>query len=136
MQQGSPPPVRNLGSNLWMGPTEGTLSWAIPTKGLSPKTNYQMRATKVSPSLTDTSNATFTITAPVHNYYVNDNSTAGDQYTTAVGDDANSGLDAAHPKASIRSLLLAYSLGAGGTIYADTGVYTLSSNTVISTATN
>src|SRR5205823_2278426 len=42
-----------------------------------------------------------------------------------------SGLDAAHPKASIRALLQAYTLGSSDTIYVDTGVYNVSSNILI-----
>ena len=45
-----------------------------------------------TPTIFGLSDQTFTISAPVHAYYVNDNSTAGDQYTTAVGNDANTGL--------------------------------------------
>ncbi len=58
-------------------------------------------------------------------YYVNDGSTAGDQYTTAVGNDANSGKSPDQPMASLGALLRAYTLTAGDTVYIDTGSYTL-----------
>ena len=44
--------------------------------------------------------APFTISGANHSYYINDNSQAGDQYTTAVGNDANDGLTPATPKAT------------------------------------
>jgi len=62
---GNPTPVLNIASNLVIGTTEGNAELGHPDQRLSPNTNYLMRVTKVSPSLTDTSNATFTITAPV-----------------------------------------------------------------------
>ncbi|HZL38153.1 MAG TPA: right-handed parallel beta-helix repeat-containing protein, partial [Tepidisphaeraceae bacterium] len=128
--------VLNIATGLSITGTEGTYAWMIPTAGLTPGTNYVIRVTKTSsnPTLNDSSNAIFAITAPVHGYYVNDNTTAGDQYTTAIGNDANSGLDPAHPKASIRALLQAYTLGAGDTIYVDSGVYLLSTNVLITAA--
>lgn len=59
-------------------------------------------------------------------YYVNDASTAGDVYTTAVGDAANNGLFPSAPKHSVQDILDTYDLGPGDVIYVDTGEYTLS----------
>ena len=67
-------------------------------------------------------------------YYVNDNSTVGDQYTTAVGNDANSGKSPDQPVASLGALLRAYDLGAGDTVYVDTGNYTLATDLTLGTA--
>ena len=58
-------------------------------------------------------------------YYINDSSTLGDQYTTAVGNDANSGTSPNQPLATLGELLRAYPLTAGDTVYIDTGSYTL-----------
>ena len=64
--------------------------------------------------------------APAGNvYYVDDNSTLGNQYTTAVGNDANSGKDPADPMASLGALTRAYVLAPGSIVYVDTGTYTL-----------
>lgn len=63
-------------------------------------------------------------------YYVNDNSTAGDRFTSAVGNTANNGLTPATPKASLSQIWLAYgptgsnTLAAGDTILIDAGTYT------------
>ena len=53
-------------------------------------------------------------------WYVNDTSTAGDSFTTAIGNDANNGLSPSAPKRSISKL----SLTLGDTIYVDAGLYT------------
>ena len=65
-----------------------------------------------------------------HAFYVNDGSQAGDQYTTAVGNDANSGKDPADPMASLGALTRAYKLAGGDTVYVDTGNYSLLSDLV------
>jgi hypothetical protein len=70
--------------------------------------------------------AVFTVTGRVTSYYVNAGTTGG-EYTTAAGNDANSGLTPATPKASIQALLAAYTLGSGDTIYVDSGTYNLTS---------
>ena len=55
------------------------------------------------------------------NYYVNDNSTQGDMYTSAIGNDSNDGKSPNSPKLS---LLEAYNIAsAGDVIYVDTGNY-------------
>lgn len=59
-------------------------------------------------------------------YYLNDNSTDGDVFTTAPGSDANLGTSPGAPKYSLKSLVDSHSLEPGDIIYADTGVYTFS----------
>lgn len=56
-------------------------------------------------------------------FYVNDGSTHGDVYCSAVGSPLNDGAFPSSPKASIQALLDAYDLEAGDTVYVDTGVY-------------
>jgi Ca2+-binding RTX toxin-like protein len=65
------------------------------------------------------------------NFYVNDASQAGDQYTTAPGNDANSGKSPDQPVASLAALLRAYPIGPGDTIHVDAGNYTLPTNIVL-----
>jgi len=63
----------------------------------------------------------------LHKIYVNDNSTSGDVFTTAVGDDANPGTKAS-PVATINyALSLAQ---AGDTIYVDAGTYPMENLTI------
>jgi hypothetical protein len=63
------------------------------------------------------------------NYYVNDNSSYGDVFTTSVGDNSNSGLTIDAPKPSLTDIWTAYGpsgtdvLADGDTIFIDTGIY-------------
>ena len=59
------------------------------------------------------------------NYYVNDGSSIGDIYCTAIGNAGNTGLTKANPKLTLTSILTAYSASfvAGDTIFIDSGNY-------------
>ncbi len=50
-------------------------------------------------------------------------STTNDFYTTALGDDANSGLFPDQPKADVASILSSYTLGPNDLVLIDTGTY-------------
>ncbi len=76
----------------------------------------------------DVSDASFSIANSGQHYYVNDASTVGDFFTTAVGNNANSGKSPTAPMASLAALLAAYDLDPGDVIHVDTGNYTLLSN--------
>lgn len=54
-------------------------------------------------------------------WYVNDGSTSGDSFTTAVGSDVNRGLARWYPKASLEQVIPF--LTAGDTVYIDVGTY-------------
>jgi len=58
-------------------------------------------------------------------YYVNDNSTAGDVYCLAVGNNSNTGTSPSTPKLSLTNFLSTYSaiLTSGDAIYVDAGTY-------------
>lgn len=58
-----------------------------------------------------------------NNYYVNDNSTSGDIYTTAIGSASNDGKDPARPKSSVNDIINAYTLSSCDTIFVDKGNY-------------
>lgn len=61
-------------------------------------------------------------------YYINDNSTTGDIFTTAVGNDANAGTSPTSPLATFAAALTKASPGA--TIYFDAGTYTAQNVTI------
>ncbi len=65
------------------------------------------------------------------NFYVNDGSTAGDEFGTGLGDNANDGAAAIRPKRSLQAILDAYSIRGGDTIYVDTGNYGTNFTTTI-----
>ena len=59
------------------------------------------------------------------NYYVNNNSTSGDVFCTAIGNNANAGTSSSAPKATLANVLSTYSavLTSGDRIYIDAGTY-------------
>ncbi len=67
-------------------------------------------------------------------YYVNDATTTNDAWCTAAGDDAQTGLDPAHPKATVQAILAAYDLEGGDVVVIDTGAYALTSNITVAAA--
>ena len=96
---------------------------------------YQIRVTAndgAQPS--GVSTQSFLITNNSHNYYINDASTTGDVFTTAPGNDSNSGTDPAHPMATLAALVQAYLLGPGDTVHVDTGNYSVLHNIVLDAA--
>lgn len=56
-------------------------------------------------------------------YYVNDASTNGDVYCTAIGNDANDGLTPDTPMASLQAILDKNDLGPEDVVYVDAGTY-------------
>ncbi len=59
------------------------------------------------------------------NYYVNNNSTLGDVFTSAVGNNVNTGLTSALPKATVSNVLTTYGAGMvlGDSIIVDAGTF-------------
>ncbi|MFI5378942.1 MAG: right-handed parallel beta-helix repeat-containing protein, partial [Tepidisphaerales bacterium] len=120
--------VQNVATGV---PNSGSYAWSVPA-AITPG-SYTIRVSRTSPSPSSgISAASFNIVGPVHTFYVNDGTFQAGDFTTAAGDDANnSGLDPAHPKASIRAILQAYNLLPGDVIDVDAGNYTLSNNIVV-----
>ena len=109
---------------------DGSYAWTLDPALFPPAKTYVIKIqSDQMPSVSDLSNGTFIISAPVHAYYVNADATGGD-VTTAGGSDDNSGLDAADPLASLGALLTKYTLKAGDTVYLDAGTYNLTRNVV------
>ena len=68
------------------------------------------------------------------NYYVNDSSTVGDLYCTAVGSDGNGGTTPGTPKATLQNLISTKALAAGDCVWVDTGIYNMSAPVTITSA--
>ena len=106
----------------------GSYTWSIPTT-LASGNQYLIRAvSNDGTNPTGASPQAFQITNNGHNYYVNDGSMTGDVYTTAPGNNANSGKSPDHPMANLAALLAAYTFVPGDTIYVDNGTYNLLRN--------
>src|SRR5438045_3060056 len=56
-------------------------------------------------------------------YYINDPASGGDQYTTAIGSNRNTGKTPGQPKPLLSTMLRVYDLDPGDTVFVDTGVY-------------
>jgi uncharacterized repeat protein (TIGR01451 family) len=124
-------PLANGASQLTMDQFgQGTFLWTVPAN-LPEGNRYEIRVTANDGTRPQGVSEPFQIANGGHDFYVNDNSTAGDVFTTAVGDDANSGKDPAHPMASLGALLAAYPLGPGDVVHVDTGTYNLDRNLVL-----
>lgn len=65
----------------------------------------------------------FSVRNEALNYYVNDGSTHGDVYCTAVGAASNDGLSPETPMDNLERLFGRYGLAPGDTVYIDTGTY-------------
>jgi hypothetical protein len=110
---------------------DGEYLWSVPDS-LAPGA-YSLRVTAHEGSQPQGVSADlFQIADAGTDYYVNDASLAGDEFTTAAGDNANDGKSPGRPMATLAALLSAYDLGPGDVIHVDAGNYQLIRNTVIS----
>ena len=110
---------------------QGSYAWTIPTT-LAQGNQYLVRVTSDNGlQAQGQSGQPFLITNNGTAFYVNDSSTGGGVYTTAPGNDANSGKSPNAPLASLQALLTAYTFQAGDIVYVDTGTYNLLNNLVL-----
>ena len=111
----------------------GGYSWTVDGAVFAVGAAYQVQvASSANPAISGES-ASFSIVAPVHVYYVNASATGG-QYATAGGSDANDGLSAATPMATLAKLLATYTFKPGDIVYVDAGTYDLTNNLVFAAA--
>ncbi|MCA9203811.1 MAG: right-handed parallel beta-helix repeat-containing protein, partial [Planctomycetales bacterium] len=113
----------------------GQFDWTIPADMQTDGSSALVRvSTDIGLAPRDESDTAFLIAAAGDNYYVNiagDSDLSDNQYTTAAGDDAQSGKSPDRPMASLAALLDAYDLGPGDVVHIDTGVYQTPRNIVI-----
>ncbi len=108
---------------------DGEFLWTIDGLDAPPNNDYRVRITRTdNVLLTDDSDNTFEVTAPINIYYVNDGTVIdGDDWTTAPGAPGNNGLTPATPKDSIEGVITQYDLQPGDIIRVDNGTYTVTS---------
>ncbi|KKK66007.1 hypothetical protein LCGC14_2968420, partial [marine sediment metagenome] len=85
----------------------------------------------------DDSDNLFVIGPAGNEYYINipgDGNLLDNEYTSAPGDNTNSGTDPAAPMASLRALLAAYDLDPGDVVWVDPGWYNLVASVEIGSA--
>jgi len=101
---------------------DGFFDW--DTSGMLPFPHYSLRARKVDDlTVTDTV-ADFEIIYVIPDiFYVNDTNITDDAYCTAPGNISNTGISAFSPKASIKQILMDFTLIPGDQVRVDTGFY-------------
>src|SRR5262249_17661142 len=108
----------------------GSLQWT-PTVETNGNTALIRVTANIDSQAQGISSSPFLITNAGHNYYVDDASTVGNVFTTAAGENTASGKSPDPPMASLLALLTAYPVGAGDTVYVDTGTYQVVRNIVL-----
>ncbi|MFM8802915.1 MAG: beta strand repeat-containing protein, partial [Planctomycetia bacterium] len=113
-------------ANITAGTTDdGEFLWRPADSGIAAGTKgLRIQVSLVAdPGTIDRSQETFTVPEAGPYYFVNDLSLSGDQYTTAVGDNRNTGRLPDAPKPNPTNLMRAYDLAAGDLLRIDTGSY-------------
>lgn len=111
--------------------------YTIVTTGLVSSLEAKWRVVhEADTNIADACDSIFTLRSPGHGFsvYVNDGSTLGDVYTSAVGSPANDGLSSSNPLNSVQTVLDNYDLGGGDEILVDTARFTLPSPVTITFA--
>ena len=108
-------------------PDNGSYIWTPAKSGIPANTaGLRIQVSLVDDSaVLDRSQETFTIPPTGTNYYVNDGSLAGNQYTTALGSNRNTGKTPDSPLPNPVNVLRQYTPVAGDVLYVDTGNYSM-----------
>ncbi len=115
-------------------PNTGSFVWTVPANQTQAN-DYLIRITRNSgANAVGLSPSPFMITPPVNIFYVNDATVTAGDWTTSAGNDANSGLSPAEPKASLAAILALPTVGPGSVVRVDSGTYNLTSNLIITAA--
>ena len=115
--------------------SRGSFGWSPQASGIAGDSSkrYVIRITSDSvPTVSSTTREPFSVPTTSSVYYINDSSTTGDEYTTAIGSNRNTGATPGDPKANLLPLLKSYDVGPGDTVKIDTGYYIEVRNVVLS----
>ncbi len=116
--------VADTGQYAWKASESGI---AYGTYGLRIQVSFTNNKTVLSRST-----ETFTVPESGQDFFVNNNSTVGDDLTSAVGNNRNTGKLPSLPKPYPNNVLRNYSLTTGDNLWVDTGDYALLNPLVIS----
>lgn len=101
----------------------GTYAWDTTGFGSTPLGVWRV-VSETDGAISDASDAAFTLrTGGAITYYVNDASTLGDVYCSAIGQATNLGFTAASPLDSLKRVLATFDLEPGDRVFVDTGSY-------------
>lgn len=102
---------------------EGAYIWDSEEWGATALGQWRVYSDR-DPSIVGGSHEPFVLrNAGTISYYVNDGTTNGDVFCTAVGDDKNDGLTPGTPKATVQAILAAYELEPEDIVWVDAGLY-------------
>ncbi len=94
---------------------DGQFTWIAANSGVNFGTaGLRVEVSLVSnPTILDRSSETFTVPENTNTYFVNDRAASGDEYTSSLGSNRNTGKVATAPKPYPNNVLRIYTLGAG-----------------------
>nr|WP_161501480.1 right-handed parallel beta-helix repeat-containing protein [Rhodopirellula sp. SM50] len=106
---------------------DGVFAWSPEAANIDAGTHgLRIQVSLVdSPIVFDRSSEGFSVPENTTTYYVNDNSSLGDEYTSAAGDNRNTGRTPDAPKPNPANVMRTYALRPGQTLFNDTGDYLL-----------
>ncbi|MCA9210218.1 MAG: right-handed parallel beta-helix repeat-containing protein, partial [Planctomycetales bacterium] len=103
----------------------GSFAWTVAASQMTNGNMALLRA-NASNGASDTTDSPFLVTNGGQSFYVNiatDSDFADNEYTTAAGNNANTGKSPDSPMASLRAVLALYDLDPGDVVHIDTGLY-------------
>lgn len=113
--------TNKIASNIYLNQGAEGLSWDTTNTASTAMGVWRVETT--DGKVVGTTETLFSVRNAALTYYVNDGSTNGDVYCSAVGTSSNDGLSPATPMDSLERLFGRYGLAAGDTVYVDTGTY-------------
>lgn len=108
----------------------GEYNWDAGSLTSSPSAFWKV-VSESDPGLSDANDVEFVLRNGPILYYVNDASTSGDVYTTAMGSSTNNGFERGKPKSSIADIVTRYHLAGGDSVLVDTGLYPITNEILI-----
>ena len=113
---------------------DGSFTWIAANSGVNFGTKgLRIEVSLVSnPTVLDRSTETFTVPENTTTYFVNDSASTGDEFTSSLGSNRNTGKLATSPKPFPNNVLRIYTLGAGASLSIDAGDYPMQSPLVVS----
>ena len=105
-------------------PNDGRFDWFVDEGLFATSNEYVLRVRSVDVPAVSGVSDTFGVLPASRNFYVNsfgDTDFSDNEYTTAAGDTANTGLSPDSPKSGVQAILNAFNLEPGDTIFIDSG---------------
>ncbi len=110
---------------------QAIFNWTVPTLPVGTTQALIRTVSNDSTTIKGQSPQSFSIAGSGRSFYINDSSATGDEFSTAIGDDANLGTTPDTPMNTLSALLTAYKPTTGDVIYVDSGYYLLDKNIVL-----